>query len=72
MMSGFISPKSIGLTNKEEIYKLIKESKILFSFYEWNTDRIVPLMGFLLSLLPFIINCWLLDIILFRIPHTIL
>jgi hypothetical protein len=72
MMSGLISPKSIGLTNKEEIYKLIKESKFLFSFCEWNTHIIVPLMGFLLSLLPFIINCSLLDIILFGIPHSIL
>jgi hypothetical protein len=37
MMSGLISPKSIGLTNKEHIYKLMKESKILFSFNKWNS-----------------------------------
>jgi hypothetical protein len=30
MISGLVSPQSIGLTNKEEIYKLVKVSKILF------------------------------------------
>jgi hypothetical protein len=72
MMSGLISPKSIGLTNKEEIYKLIKDSKILFLICKWNTDSALPLMAFSLNFFPFIINCSLLDIILFGIPHSIL
>jgi hypothetical protein len=49
MMSGLISLKSIGLTNKKEIYKLIKESKILFSFCEWNT-RIIPIITLILTI----------------------
>ncbi len=72
MMSGLISPKSIGLTNKEEIYKFIRESKFLFSSCKLNTDSALPLMAFSLNLFPFIINCSLLDIILFGIPHSIL
>jgi hypothetical protein len=72
MMSGLISPKSIGLTNKEEIYKLVKDSKILFSFCKWNSERVLPLMAFVTNLFPFIINCSLLDIIFFGIPHCLL
>jgi len=30
MMSGSVSPKSIGLTNKQQIYKILKLSKTLF------------------------------------------
>jgi hypothetical protein len=71
MMSGLISPKSIGLTNKVEIYKLIKESKILFSFCEWN-NKIIPLMVFTINLLLFILNYSLLDLMIFGIPHSIL
>ncbi len=66
-----ISPKSIGLTNKVEIYKLIKESKILFSFCEWN-NKIIPLMVFTINLLLFILNYSLLDLMIFGIPHSIL
>jgi hypothetical protein len=72
MMSGLISPKSIGLTNKEEIYKLIKESKIMFYLCKWNTNRILPLIGFFLVFLPFIMNCSVLDTVIFGIPHSIL
>jgi hypothetical protein len=72
MMSGLISPKSIGLTNKEEFCKSIKELKILFSIGKWNSNKVIPLMVFLLSFVTFIINCSLLDIILFAIPRNIL
>jgi hypothetical protein len=70
MMSGLISPKSIGLTNKEEIYKLMKKSKILFSFCIWNINNVLPPIGFSLNLLPFIINYSFLEIIIFGIPHS--
>ncbi len=72
MMSGSISPKSIGLTNKEEFYKLIKESKILFSIDERNIDKVIPLMAFLLCFVSFIINCSLLDLMTFGIPYSLL
>jgi hypothetical protein len=72
MMSGLISPKSIGLTNKEEIYKMMKVSKTLFSLGKSNFEICLPLIVFLMSFVPFIINCSLLDIILFGIPQSIL
>jgi hypothetical protein len=71
MMSGLVSPKSIGLTNGEEIYKLIKESKLWFSFCRCNIQILVPIFG-LLNLLPFVLNCSALNTIIFGIPHSLL
>jgi hypothetical protein len=71
MMSGLVSPKSIGLTNGEEIYKLIKESKFWFSFCRCNIQILVPIFG-VSNLLPFVFNCSALDTIIFGIPHSLL
>jgi hypothetical protein len=45
MMSGLVSPKSIGLTNGEEIYKLIKRSKLWCSFCRCNVQILVPIFA---------------------------
>ena len=50
MMSGLVSPKSIGLTNKEQIYKLVKTSKRLFTIFEFISKILNPLIVFLLNL----------------------
>jgi hypothetical protein len=71
MMSGLVSPKSIGLTNGEEIYKFIKESKLWFSFCRYNIQILVPIFG-VSNLLPFVFNCSALDTIIFGIPHSLL
>jgi hypothetical protein len=72
MMSGLISPKSIGLTNKEEIYKMLKVYKILFKICELNARILVPTIGFLLSIIPYAMNCSIVDTILYGIPHSLL
>ncbi len=50
MMSGLVSPKSIGLTDNEEIYKMLKLYKILFKICELNARKIAPTIGFLIML----------------------
>jgi len=70
MMSGLVSPKSIGLTNREVIYNLIKISKSLFLSCAFNNEIIVPIFTFLLCFVPFIMNCSLMDSIIFGIPHS--
>jgi hypothetical protein len=72
MMSGLVSPKSIGFTNGEEIYKLTKQTKALFSFCRFNNETLVPILMFSLNLLPFVLNCSALDTIIFGIPHSLL
>jgi len=71
MISGLVSPKSIGLTNEAEIYKMIKYSKTLFFAIEITSIMIVPLMGFLLFLIQFSSNKSILEIFLIGIPHSI-
>ena len=51
MMSGLVSPKSIGLTNEKQIYKLIKFSKILFFICELVVKIPVPIFGFTINIL---------------------
>jgi hypothetical protein len=72
MMSGLVSPKSIGLTNGEEIYKLIKQSKLWFSLFRCNNQILGPIFALSISLLPFVLNCSALDTIIFGIPHSLL
>jgi hypothetical protein len=72
MISGLVSPKSIGLTNGEEIYKLIKESKLWFSFCRCNNQILVPIFALSTNLFPFVFNCSAFDTIIFGIPHTLL
>jgi hypothetical protein len=71
MMFGLVSPKSIGLTNEEEIYKFIKQSKLWFSFFKCNNQILFPIFA-LLNLLPFVLNCSAFDTIIFGIPHSLL
>ena len=59
MMSGLVSPKSIGLTNKEQIYNLVKQTKTLFIFCEYNLDLIIPIFIFFISFVPLIKHCTL-------------
>jgi hypothetical protein len=54
MMSGLVSPKSIGLTNREEIYKLIKKSKLWFSFCRCNVQILVPIFALSKNFLPLV------------------
>jgi len=72
MMSGLVSPKSIGLTNKEEIYGMIRTTKVLFRICEWNNNKVIPILALAISLLPFVKNCSTLDTILFGIPNSLL
>ena len=72
MMSGLVSPKSIGLTNKEDIYKLIKLSKNLFYICELIVKIPVPVLVFNLNIIPLIINCSVMETIIFGIPNSFL
>jgi len=72
MMSGLVSPNSIGLSDTREIYKLIKLSKTLFLICELIIDKSVFMFNFILSIVLFILNCSLMDIFIFGILHSLL
>ena len=72
MMSGLVSPESIGLTNEKQIYKLIKLSKRLLFICELFTEHFAPVFAFILSISPYIINCSVMDTIIFGFPNSLL
>jgi len=55
MISGLVSPKSIGLINREDINQLLKKSKIMFGFSKYLSFSL-SFACFFLSGIPLIIN----------------
>ena len=55
MISGLVSPKSIGLINREDINQLLNKSKLMFRFSKFLTFG-VGFSCFSNSLIPLIIN----------------
>jgi hypothetical protein len=72
MMSGLVSPKSIGLTNEKQIYKLINLTKKLFFIFELFVEISLPIMAFITSNIIYIINFSVMEIIIFGIPNSLL
>jgi len=72
MISGLISPKSIGLTNEEEVYKIMKVSKISFFICELYSSLAMPLLGFLICSGLYAQNVSLLKFIILGIPNSFL
>src|SRR5882724_12911957 len=57
MMSGFITPVSIGLTNHKQIIDLIKRTRILFKIIKMNNKFIVPIFACSYYISQYIIKC---------------
>jgi hypothetical protein len=57
MMSGLVSPKSIGLTNEVKIYKFLKISKYLFFICDITTEIMFPIIFLTISIWPMIKVC---------------
>jgi hypothetical protein len=55
MISGLVSPKSIGLMNKEDVNQLLKNSKLMFGISRILTIGII-FVAFCLSVIPMIIS----------------
>jgi hypothetical protein len=72
MMVGLVSPFSINLDNEEDIRKMIKKTKLIFSISELNIKIFVPIAGFIVSFFPYVMHCSLKEIIFFGIPWSIL
>ncbi len=55
MICGLVSPKSIGLINREDINQLLNKSKLMFEVSKFATIGMI-ISGFFLSFIPLIIN----------------
>ena len=71
MMSGLVSPQSIGLSNEKQIYKMITISKLLFKICK-IIPRITSIFALVLSLWTYINNFSFKQLIIFGIPYSIL
>jgi hypothetical protein len=72
MLSGLRSPKSIGLTDKEEIFKFAKLSKLLFTGSEFFAKIAMPFLCFILSFLSFCLRFSVKELILHALPHCLI
>jgi hypothetical protein len=71
MMSGLVTPKSIGLTKREDVQKLISRSKICFYIANLNTIAVL-IVSFFLSFLPIVMKLDLKQSLIFGIPWSLL
>ena len=69
MMSGLVTPQSIGLNDEKSVFKLLKISKKLFIISRFVYKYNFPFTG-LFGFFPYLFHCDLYDIILIGIPST--
>jgi len=72
MMSGLCSPQSIGLTNEADIYKMLRLSKMLFRLRDFLSKIVMPIVGILVSFVPFSLNYSFRQFIIFGVPNIFL
>ena len=72
MMSGLVSPKSLGLTDQREIRKLLKTTRIGFKYLEWNNNNVIPIMGFLTVFPIYLSYTTPLEVTIYGIPNSII
>ena len=72
MMSGLVSPKSLGLTDEQQITKLLKRTNILLKCLKINNYRILPMIAFtfVTSIYSFTTNMW--ETVCYGIPNAII
>ncbi|CAG2111678.1 unnamed protein product [Medioppia subpectinata] len=71
MMSGYISPNSVGLTNGTEIRALLKRSKRLLELTKLNNEIAIPILSADVMLFTYIMNCSQWETWLYGVPNTI-
>ena len=72
MMSGLVSPKSLGLTDEREIKMLLNKTKKLFNFTWWNNNVLMPFSILIVFNGLNVIHTNSLSLILYGIIHSLL
>jgi len=71
MMSGLLSPKSLGLTDADEILKFIKLAKRLLKIIDFYITFVSPLFVGIIMMVPLVLNLSLSDILMYSCPNLI-
>ena len=72
MMSGLVSPKSLGLTDNKEIGMLLRKTRVLSKFLWWNNNVFGQLITFVIFNGLNLIQANSLSVILYGIIHSFL
>jgi hypothetical protein len=72
MMSGSISPQTIGFTEEKVVNKILRDSRILFNSCHLITDLIMPLVTIITVNTTFGLKCTLKQMIVFVFPHSLI
>ena len=70
MMSGLVSPKSLGLTDEQQIRKLLSQTKTLLKYIYINNNVIMPLVAITIMISVFLIKTNLYETICYGIPNA--
>jgi len=70
MISGLVSPQSIGLTNEAEVYKIIKRSKMLFQLCHVICVIVIPSLSFTILIIMLRLKYPIKYILIFGIPYS--
>ena len=70
MISGLISPKSIGLTDEQQIRQLVKITRIVDNFLRLN-NKICSLLAFIFVPICYFANCTWLETLIYGVPNGV-
>ena len=72
MMSGWVTPISLGITDEEELANLMKISKRLFKMIKINNGIPISIVVTIFTIGPYLLYSDAFETIVYGIPHTLL
>ena len=72
MMSGQVSPSTIGLKNQQDVMKLIKITKKLNRVIKLNNNYNITTIAFVFLILVYLVINVILNILIYGVPNSIL
>src|SRR5258708_1230751 len=71
VLTGFISPRSIGLIGQEETLEILKKAKLMFKAINYNFNAYSFVINFCISFIPLAINGTYTQVFIYAIPWSI-
>ena len=72
MMSGSVTPNSLGLTDQDEIVKFVKISKIIFKMIKINNGTPISIVITIFTIGPYLLFSDAFETIVYGIPHSVM
>ena len=72
MISGSVPPIRLGLTNENQITRLVKITRICLRGAKLNNHLVCPIFAFVAVFIIYLVECSLFDALVFGIPNALL